>query len=474
MTANTVIVGGGFVGLFTALHLRHRNYPYPVLLIDAQDRFVFKPLLYEYLTGEMAEDQVTPPYTELLADSDISFVQGNVTEIDLHQRQIVLASGEQHSYQALVLAVGSVQGYFDTQGAKEHAFPFRTRADVLTLKAHLQDCLQRASKTSDRVQRQSLLTFAVVGAGPSGIEIAATLADLLPDWYRQLGGDIQELQIVVMNHGKEILEGDINTNLREIATEALKNKIIPIALKLGTAVKSVTPDQLCYETQDQQTGNLQTATTIWTSGTATHPLIGSLALPADCLDHHGELLVTPTLQIPSFPEVFAAGDCATVQNQSLPQVAQIAYQQGAGIASNLVALAQGQPLQPIRATLRGTLMKLGIHNGTANLFDKVQINGQAGDLIRNATYLEMLPSPAHNFKAVTEWIKDEIFERHRSLPSDKDSTSSPLSSKPAPPKPGGVWLGAIVVIALLGVGFAFWRQLPLHAPQSPAPQSSPQ
>ena len=474
MTANTVIVGGGFVGLFTALHLRHRRYPNPVVLIDSQERFVFKPLLYEYLTGEMNEDQVTPTYADLLAGSDISFVQGNVTAIDLQQRQIVLASGERHDYQALVLAIGSVQGYFDTPGAKEHAFPFRTRADVLTLKAHLQDCLQRASQMSDRAQRQRLLTFAVVGAGPSGVEIAATLADLLPDWYHQLGGDIQALQVVVINHGKEILEGDINMNLRDIATAALKDKTIPVVLKLGAAVKSVAPDQLCYEDQNNQTGTLQTATTIWTSGTATHPLIRAMSLPADCLDQHGELLVTPTLQIPGFPEVFAAGDCATVQNQSLPQVAQIAYQQGAGIAGNLLALAQGQPLKPVQATLRGTLMKLGIHNGTANLFNKVQINGQAGDLIRNATYLEMLPSPAHNFKAMTEWIKDEIFERHSPLPGSEDSASNSLSPAPAESKSGGVWLGAVAVIALLGVGlFAFWRSQP-QPPPHPASQSSTQ
>ena len=474
MTANTVIVGGGFVGLFTALHLRHRSYPNPVILIDSQDRFVFKPLLYEYLTGEMEEDQVTPTYADLLKGSDIAFVQGQVTAIDVHQRQVVLAAGDRYDYQALVLAVGSVQGYFETEGAKENAFAFRTRADVLKLKAHLQGCLTRASKISDPAQRQKLLTFAVVGAGPSGVEIAATLADLLPDWYRQLDGDIQDIQIVVLNHGKEILEGDINTSLRDIATEALKNKAIPVKLKLGTAVKSVTPDQLCYETQDKQTENLQTATTVWTSGTATNPLIRAMALPADCLDKHGELLVMPTLQIPSFPEVFGAGDCATVQNQSLPQVAQIAYQQGAGIADNLLALTQGQPLKPVQATLRGTLMKLGIHNGTANLFNKVQINGQAGDLIRNATYLEMLPSPAHNFKAVTEWLRDEIFDRHSLLPNEESAATPPRST--ATKSGAVVWIGTAAVVALLGLGlFALWRSQPQpKVPEPITPQSSPQ
>ena len=284
MTANTVIVGGGFVGLFTALHLRHRSYPNPVILIDSQDRFVFKPLLYEYLTGEMEEDQVTPTYADLLKGSDIAFVQGQVTAIDVHQRQVVLASLEiAMTTRRWFWPSAAFRATLRPKGLRKMPLRFGPELMCSSLRRICRAALRGPARSSDPAQRRKLLTFAVVGAGPSGVEIAATLADLLPDWYRQLDGDIKNIQIVVINHGKEILEGDINTALRDIATEALKNKAIPVKLKLGTAVKSVTPDQLCYETQDKQIGNLQTATTIWTSGTATNPLIRAMALPADCL-----------------------------------------------------------------------------------------------------------------------------------------------------------------------------------------------
>ena len=139
----TVIVGGGFVGLFTALRLSHQHYTHPIILIDSESRFVFKPLLYEYLSGEMHPDQVVPTYEELLQGSRVTFVQDKVTQIDLHSQTVTLGDGSHCSYQYLVLAVGSTQGYFGTKGAQENAFPFRTRSDALRLKQHLQDCLDQ-------------------------------------------------------------------------------------------------------------------------------------------------------------------------------------------------------------------------------------------------------------------------------------------------------------------------------------------
>lgn len=173
-----------------------------------------------------------------------------------------------------------------------------------------------------------------------------------------------------------------------------------------------------------------TQTTIWTAGTAVNPLIQSLKsqIPTDHLDQHGLPLVTPTLQLLAFPEVFAAGDCADVQHQQLPALAQVAYQQGASIAHNLIALAKGASPSPAHVSLRGTLMKLGLGNGVANLFDKIQVTGKPGDLIRNATYLEMLPTPLHDFKATTEWLKEETFHRYYRPKLEPESTAKPLLS----------------------------------------------
>lgn len=430
-TSPTIIVGAGFTGLFTALHLRHQHDLRSIILIDPQKQFVFKPMLYELLTAELSEDTVCPTYEELLQGSDVNFVQDKVVEIDLQAKHLTLASGADYAYSHLVLAVGSVQGYLGTKGAQENAFAFRTREDAIALKQHFQDCLQRASQTKDEQQVRSLLTFAVVGAGPTGVEMAATLADLLPYWYAQLGGNIHQIRIVLINHGKTILSGDVNAGLKDEALHAFKTRTVPVETILGVGVKSVDADRLEYQPANStETKTLLTQTAIWTAGTAVNPLIQSLKsqIPADHLDKHGLPLVTPTLQLLNFPEVFAAGDCADVQQQQQPALAQVAYQQGANIAHNLIALTKGKSLHPAHVSLRGTLMKLGLNNGVANLFDKIRIDGKVGDLIRNATYLEMLPTPLHDFKATTEWIKEETFHRyHRPKEVAKAPTKQSLS-----------------------------------------------
>lgn len=460
----TIIVGGGFLGLFAALHLSHRNYRDRIILIDAQNRFAFKPLLYEYLTGEMQDEQVFPRYEELLEGSNITFVRDRVTEVDWNQRLVKLASDLHYQYRYLVLAVGSTQGYFGTEGAKENAFPFRTREDAIKLERHLRSQLQQASQTADVTERSHLLTFAVVGAGPAGVEMAATLADLLPDWYIKLGGNFQELRILLINHSEEILSGDINEDLKEIAIDALEHRTVPVELLLGVSVKSVTPDNLAYQEKNGSLKTLGTQTTIWTAGTETNSLIKNLSLAPEQQDKHGLPIVTPTLQLLAFPDVFAGGDCAVVRGESLPPVAQVAYQQGAGIADNLMALCEGRAPHPVEVNVRGTLLKLGIGNGIANLFDRFQIKGKTGDLIRNAAYLELLPAPVHNFKATTDWLTDEIFHRHRTLES---ATTPKAKSRVA------IWIGGVAIAIALVIGsVTLWRTTRPSRQQPPSLEQS--
>jgi len=437
----TVILGGGFTGLFTALHLSHQHYPRSVILIDREERFCFKPLLYEYFSGEMDPDQVVPSYKELLSGSGVIFVQDSIQSIDLHQRQIQLASGDCYGYSNLVLALGSVTGYFGVEGAEENAIPFRTQHDAIAIDRHLRDQLQRAIEIQDPQHRRRLLKMVVVGGGPTGVEMTATLADLVPQWYEALGGEPSEVSVTLVSHG-EILEGDVNSHLRDTAKEGLRERAVPVEILLGAKVTSIRPNALEYE-RNSQSETLEAGTIIWTAGTSTHPLIKSLPIPDEHRDKHGRLNVTPTLQLPDFPEVFAGGDCAvdlqpadasndkyerpepqkdqstSVQEhhsdqKPLPPTAQVAYQQGYAIAYNLRTMALGYDPKPARVSLRGTLMKLGLENSVANLFNKVEITGELGHLIRQGTYLELLPTPIHNFKATTEWLKDEVFEHQNS------------------------------------------------------------
>lgn len=438
----TVIVGGGFTGLFTALHLSHKHYPRTVILIDKQERFCFKPLLYEYFSGEMHASQVVPRFTELLEGSGVIFVQDTVQSIDLHQREIQLASGDTYNYSNLVLGLGSVTGYFHVEGVKEYALPFWTQQDAIAIDHHLHDCLQKAVQTKDPEQRRRLLTVAVIGGGPSGVEMAATIADLLPNWYSAMQGNPEEVRVVLLNHGDVILKGDVNSLLQETAEQKLQERTVPVEMLMGSEVTAIRPDAVEYK-HNGKDEKLLTSTAIWTAGTATHPLIQSLTVPQEHRDKRGRLQVSHTLQLPDFPEVFAGGDCAFVPDTSWPATAQVAYQEGATIAHNLKAMALGHELTNVRVNLRGTLLKLGLNDAAANIYNAFEVTGEAAHLIRQGTYLELLPTPIHNFKATTEWLKEEIFEHHL---SDGDTAKKVVQTAEIV---GGAVVGVLVARKLL-------------------------
>ncbi|MGV0029013.1 NAD(P)/FAD-dependent oxidoreductase [Phormidesmis priestleyi] len=288
----TLILGGGFVGLFTALHLSHKRYPLPTVLVDRSASFVFKPLLYEFFSGEMEADQICPSYEELLAGSNVTFVQDTVDAIDLNQRQVKLASGSSQRYGHLVLALGCTAGYFGLEGAIENSFPFRTQEDAIALAKQLRTCLQQAAQTSDVKQQRSLLTVAIIGAGATGVELAATLADLLPNWYSQLNHEPQKFRIVLIDRGSGVLKGkgDSKGNLCHTAHEALMQKTT-VELCLEAEVTAVEPGQVTYRHEQSET--IQAATIVWTAGIATHPLIKDLPIAPDARIKVASALLPP-------------------------------------------------------------------------------------------------------------------------------------------------------------------------------------
>jgi len=405
----TVIVGGGFTGLFTALYLSHQRYIGQVVLIDQSERFVFKPLLFELLSGQMEMDQVCPTYQELLQGSGTTFVQDTIQTIDLVKRRVELASGSHYRYTNLVLALGSITSYFGTPGAAEHSFAFRSGEEAIALRHQLRQLLQRASQTEDSETRRKLLTIAIIGAGPTGVELAATMADGLPDWYAMLGGNPHEIRIVLINRGPQILSGDANEGLRETALKALQQRKVPVELLTDAPVTALGPGRVEF-THAGQAATLDAEIIIWTAGTATHPLVKNLPIPDAHRDKHGRPFIVPTLHLMGYPDVFAGGDCVTQQKPE-PALAQVAYQQAKAIAQNLVNLSAGEVPRVGHVLLRGTLMKLGAEAAAADIFNRYEITGKLGHTIRHLTYLEMLPTPAHDLKVTAEWLSEEVFHR---------------------------------------------------------------
>lgn len=404
----TIILGGGFTGLFTALHLSQQNYPNPVVLIDRQDRFVFKPLLYDYLTEEMSDNQVNPLYEELLEGSRVKFIRDKVQEIDVEKKRVELANNGSIGYKYLVLALGSQTGYFGIEGAKENTLPFWTRQDAIALKNHLQDCLTRSIKVEDPYIRQKLLTIAIAGAGATGVELAATLADVLPQWYLKQGGKFEQLRLVLIDRSSQILSS-ASDRLRQAAQAALEKRPVKVELELNATVTTVRPQQIEFEQNDQK-NTLEAATIVWTTGTTINPVIKSLSISDEYRDKKGRLKVLSSLQLIDHPEILVGGDCAVNWDKSVPATAQAAYQQGAAIAKNLQALATNKTPDLARVTIRGTMLKLGLNEAAADIFNRLLVEGKPAHLLRQGRYLTTLPTPVRDFKATTQWLSEEVLK----------------------------------------------------------------
>ncbi|MGL5081187.1 MAG: NAD(P)/FAD-dependent oxidoreductase [Microcoleaceae cyanobacterium] len=378
------ILGGGFGGLYTALRLSQlpwQKSEHPeIVLIDQRDRFLFSPLLYELITGELEAWEISPPFEQLLQGTDIRFKQGVVSEINLESRYVHLDDDMQFSYDYLVLAMGGETPLGIVPGAKDYALPFRTLEDAY----HLEEKL-RILEASDLDK----IRVAIVGAGYSGVELACKLADRLKSRGR----------VRIVERGDTILRGSPDFN-REAAQKALQAR--QIWLDLETTVKSVEPNQIVLEYRDQL-DPIPVDIVLWTVGTQVAPVIDSLPLQKS---DRGQILTSPTLQVMDHPEIFALGDlasCRDAQGQQVPGTAQAALQQADYAGWNMWASTTNRPLLPFQYQGLGEMMTLGIDNATLTGLG-LKLDGQLAHLARRLIYLYRLPTLDHQIKVAFNWM----------------------------------------------------------------------
>ncbi|MDE5110915.1 MAG: FAD-dependent oxidoreductase, partial [Trichodesmium sp. St7_bin2_1] len=274
-TQRICILGGGFGGLYTALRLI--QFPWEsskkpeIILIDQHDRFLFAPLLYELVTGELQTWEIAPPFEELLANTDIRFCQGVVSRIDLNQQQVQLENGQAFSYHRLILAMGGETPIEIVPGAAEYAIPFRTVNDAYRLKEKL-----RVLEASERDK----IRIAVIGGGYSGVELACKLADRLPERGR--------IRLVERN---EMILGTSPEFNRESASKALSEKNIWIDLE--TEVESIEATQISLKYKEQ-VDTIPVDIVLWTVGTKVAPIVKSLPLTKN---QRQQIITNATLQV---------------------------------------------------------------------------------------------------------------------------------------------------------------------------------
>jgi NADH dehydrogenase len=390
------ILGGGFGGLYTALKLSQFPWATPpeILLIDRHDRFVFSPLLYELMTGELQTWEVAPPFAEILQNTSIRFLQAQVERIDLTDRQVYLVGNNPIAYDRLVIALGGETPLEGIPGAADYALPFRNVNDAYTLQERL-----RVLEGSD----QDKIRIAIVGAGYSGVELACKLADRL----RSRG------RLRIIDRHDSILRTTSEFN-RNAAKKALSDR--GVWLDLDTSVQSIESDVIALEYKGQ-VDRLSVDLVLWTVGTQVAQVVRQLPLPHN---DRGQLLTATTLQIPERSEVFALGDaaeCRDEDGQLVPTTAQAAFQQADYVAWNIWASGStdpasstgNRPLLPFRYVNLGEMMTLGTENATlAGL--GVQLDGPLAHIARRLIYLYRLPTWEHQLKVGFNWMTSPLRE----------------------------------------------------------------
>ncbi|MDQ3061907.1 MAG: NAD(P)/FAD-dependent oxidoreductase [Acidobacteriota bacterium] len=389
-----LIIGGGHGGLFTALDLAGSA---DVTLVSDTDHFCFRPLLYEYLSGEVEAWHIAPDYKELFGD-EINFVLGAVETVDL-QNQTVKVSTRQDSldYDALVLAVGGVTNFWNVAGAEDFALPFRGIADADKLRNQMVKALDEVSPTLAPQDAREKLTFAVVGGGASGVELATKMSDLLTDAFRRRGLK-GEPHVLIFEMSDQIVPGmgeDIRAYVEKTLLEA------HIDVQLQTKVLEVKPHGIVSEHNGKQT-EIETVTTVWTAGVKVNPLIEKLNLPKD---EGGLIIVNQTLQVKDFDNVFALGDIAKVEEVApiLAGTAQLANQESALAAHNIRAFFDGKDLKTKSFEELGEALSLGTHNAAVLVAGNV-IGGALARDARFALYTSRLPTWHHRLKVGASWF----------------------------------------------------------------------
>ncbi|MBD2577419.1 NAD(P)/FAD-dependent oxidoreductase [Oscillatoria sp. FACHB-1406] len=383
------ILGGGFGGLYTALRLNElpweRSQRPEITLIDRSDRFLFSPLLYELVSGEMQTWEVAPPFAELLEGTAIKFCHACATEIDLEGKQILLEGGTTLPYDKLVLSVGG-KTPLDVPGAKDYALPFRTLEDAYRLQARLRD-LEASERDKIRI--------AIVGGSYSGVELACKLADRLGERGR----------IRIIERCPDILTNAVEFN-RKSAKTALEAR--QIWLDLETDVQSIDSDAIALLYKGQ-VDIIPADIVLWTVGTTATPLLETLPLKRET---QGRVVIAPTLQVLDCDGVFALGDladCRDAVGQKVPATGQSAIQQADYCAWNLWASLTGRPLLPFRYQPLGEMMTLGIESATVSGMG-IKLDGSLGYLTRRLAYLYRLPTLKHQLAVGLNWITQPLAE----------------------------------------------------------------
>ena len=390
-----LILGGGFGGLFTTLGLAGWS---DVTLVSDEDHFLFTPMLYEYLSGEVEAWHIAPRYNELIDPGDVRLIHDEVTSVDLNAKRVTLHKFKDPlEFDILVLAVGGITNYAGVEGAEQHSIPFRKIQHADTLRRRMVDALDRIPPDLPPQDARRELTFVVVGAGASGCELSTKMADLLLDAVKRR--NVQgEPRVLLFEMGDRVVPG-MGEQIREFVDDALREAHVEVNTQ--TRVVRVTSDSVTFEHGGNRE-ELKTAAVVWTGGVKTRPLIDQLNVEKTS---RGLLKVRPTLQLAQHDNVFALGDiaCCPPADPTLPGTAQLALQEAGLAAHNVKAFVSGHELNTKHFEELGEALSLGTERAAVLAGGKA-FGGALARQARFALYTGRLPTWHHRLRVGASWF----------------------------------------------------------------------
>jgi NADH:ubiquinone reductase (H+-translocating) len=395
-----IIVGGGFGGLAAAKALK--KSPAEIILIDRTNHHLFQPLLYQVATSVLAPGQIGVPIRRILANQkNTTVIQGEVTGVDKDQKYVTVSNANRQNvpiaYDYLVLATGATHSYFGRNEFEEFAPGLKSLADAVASRNKILQAFEIAEAEEDPSLRRDLLTFVLVGAGPTGVEMAGALAVLvkttLKSNFRRI--DPASARIVLVDRGPRVL-GPFSEHLSEAAKQRLEN--LGVEVRLGNGVDQIDADGVVVAGE-----RIASKTVIWTAGVAPSPAGKWLKVETD---RAGRVSIQKDLTVPGHPEIFVVGDTAAFEQDSkpLPGVAQVAMQEG-HYAGKLIhsRITGSKPPAPFRYFDKGSLAVVG--KGFAVLQSgKIQTSGFAAWLIWALVHLQFLATSGLRLSVFMQWI----------------------------------------------------------------------
>jgi len=405
-----LILGSGFGGLYTALHLERKlagNPDIEITLVNRENFFLFTPMLHEVAAGDLDLTHIVNPVRKLLRWA--RFFDGEIKSIDLAKRRVSVTHGENNhdhelEYDYLVLALGSVTNFYGLPGFEQRALTMKSLSDAVLLRNQLINNLEEADFECCPDMRERLMTFVVAGGGFAGVETSAAINDFVREaveFYPHLTEN--HVRVVLVEAGGAILP-ELGPELGKYAQQKLTER--GIEFRLHTAVKSIS--EFGVELSDGSFIN--TNSVIWTAGVSPNPLLNIL----DCRKERGRLITNAFLEVNGCDSVWALGDCAAVPDpatgKACPPTAQHALRQGKVIAKNIIAAIYGGKRERFAFTTIGALASIGKRTGVARIMG-VNFSGFIAWWLWRTIYLSKLPRFEKKIRVALDWTLDVLFSK---------------------------------------------------------------